>query len=66
MKVNIIFVNEITPRDNTFNDGKPFKEVTFDNVFADVRDGCLYVSFKEGEQYIYPLHTLSRVKMSRS
>lgn len=66
MKVNIIFVNEITPRDNTFNDGKPFKEVTFDNVFADIRDGCLYVSFKEGEHYIYPLHTISRVKMSRS
>lgn len=64
MKVNIIFVNEITPRDNTFNDGKPFKEVTFDNVYSEIRDGCLYVSFKEGEYYIYPLHTISRVKMS--
>lgn len=66
MKVNIIFVNEITPRDNTFNDGKPFKEVTFDNVFAEVRGECLYVLFTKGEYYIYPLHTLSRIKISHS
>lgn len=64
MKVNIIFANEITPRDNSFNDGKPFKEVTFDNVTAYVDGAALFVRFVDNEQYVYPLHTLARIKLT--
>lgn len=64
-KLNVIFKEEITPRDNNFNDGKPFREVTFENVKAwNVAEGCLWVVFNDQEYtpYIYPLHTISRIK----
>lgn len=47
-----------------FNEQKPErpKVVTFSNVAYRLEAGCLVVTFSDAKDYIYPLHTIDRVK----
>lgn len=65
--VVLTFQDEITPRDNTFNGGVPFKEVTWHNVWSvGALPGGLHVQFEQGgPEYVYPWHTMGRIKIQR-
>lgn len=65
--VVITFAKEITPRDASFNGGKPFKEVTWHNVWQ-LHEGIagLKVQFEpQGPKNFYPWHSIDRVKVQR-
>lgn len=64
-ELHIIFSKTKTPRDDTFNKGKPFDDVTFYEV-PDVVNGAngLTVDFGQGKVYFYPWHTIDRVRIT--
>lgn len=63
-EINIIFVNEITPRDDSYNEGKPFREVTFTSYIGYRKEQYgLVVFFPNDKSYTYPWHTIARLRI---
>lgn len=62
-QVNIIFSKTITPRDDTFNGGVQFKEVTFDGVIGvKFSQGFVHVEFDDAT-YSYNNMDISRIRV---
>lgn len=60
--VHIIFAQEVQPLNGT--SGERFKDVTFHDVYAAHREPAgLVIQFEPtGAHYVYPWHTLARIK----
>ncbi|UNA01100.1 hypothetical protein Loshitsa2_00023 [Erwinia phage Loshitsa2] len=62
IKVHLMFTKAIQAKG-----GELFNEIEFTDVAGTVRDhGGLSVNFKDGSEYIYPWHTLKRVRIKES
>lgn len=60
MKVHLLFAKPIRDKDGTF-----FNEAEFSDVTTQEGAGGLTVYFNDGSRYLYPWHTLSRVRTKR-